>query len=344
MIFFSIVSGICAIEDVAMLSNIGATVVGRFFLIDLSIVAVTFLIGEIFFPVMTIADKNVVGVGQIIDLLLSIIPTNILEAFLKGKVLQVTIMAFVVGISIIKIGNRIANVKNLVTELNYLIFKIVRLIFSAIPVVIFLCVLKTLLTSSLSDFLKVWKIIVSELIIYAIIILLMVILLYVKTKVSIPDFLKKIAPAAMISLATASSVASLPKSLEIAKEKLNIEEKFCDFWIPLSLVLFSPSKLIQLTIAGFYVMSVTGESFSAFDALIIAFIAIQLSFATPNATGGIAASFSILLTELELPLEFIGMLMIVEVLTSNLFTALNMVIRQSELMTVAHKMNFIRSN
>lgn len=344
MIFFSIVSGICAIEDVAMLSNIGTTVVERFFLIDLSIVAVTFLIGEIFFPVMAIAGKNVVEVEPIIHLLLSIIPTNILEAFSKGKVLQVTIMAFAVGICIIKIGNRIADVKNLVTELNYLIFKVVRLVFSTIPVVIFLCVLKTLLTSSLSDFLKVWKIIVAELIIYAIIILLMMILLYVKTKVSLPDFLKKIAPAAMISLATGSSIASLPKSLEISKERLNIEEKFCDFWIPLSLVLFSPSKLIQLTMAGFYVMSVTGESFSAFDALIIAFIAIQLSFATPNATGGIAASFSILLTELELPLEFIGTLMIADILTGNFFTGLNVLVRQCELMTVAHKMNFIRSN
>lgn len=344
MIFFSIVSGICAIEDVAMLSNIGATVVGRFFLIDLSIVAVTFLIGEIFFPVMTIEDKNVVGIGQIMDLLLSIIPTNILEAFLNGKVLQVTIMAFAVGFCIIKIGNRIANVKSLVTELNYLIFKIVELVFSSIPVVIFLCVLKTLLTSSLSDFLKVWKIIVAELIIYAIIILLMMILLYVKTKVSLPDFLKKILPAAMISLATGSSIASLPKSLEISKESLNIEEKFCDFWIPLSLVLFSPSKLIQLTMASFYVMSVTGKELSAFEALVITFVAIQLSFSSPNAAGGIAASFSLLLTQLGLPLEFIGSLMIADILTGNLFTGLNVLVRQCELMTVAHKMNFIRSN
>lgn len=344
MIFFSIVAGICAIEDVSMLNNIGTTVVGRFFLIDVFIVAVTFLISGIFFPVMTILDKNFVEVGQIVDLLLSIIPTNILEAFLKGKVLQVTVMAFAVGICIIKIGNRIANVKTLVTELNYLVFKIVSLIFSAIPLVIFLCVLKTLLTSSFADFLKVWKIIVAELIVYAIVILLVVIRLYLKTKVSIPDFLKKISPAAIISLTTSSSVASLPKNLEISKSELNIEEKFCDFWIPLSLVLFSPSKLIQLTMAGFYVMSVTGESLSVFEMLIIAFLSIQLSFASPNAAGGIVASFTLLLTELGLPLEHVGTLMIADVMTGNLFTGLNVLIRQCELMTVSHKMDFIKSD
>lgn len=344
MIFFSIVAGICAIEDVTMLSNIGSTVVGRFFLIDVLIVAVTFLISSFFFPVMTLADKNVVDVSQIAELLLSIIPTNILEAFLKGKVLQVTIIAFAVGICIIKIGSRISNVKAFVAELNLLMFKIVEMVFSTIPLVIFLCVSKAILSSSLADFLKVWKIIVAGLIVYAIIILFMLIRLYIRTKVSIPDFLKKISPATIISLTTGSSVASLPKTLETAKENLRIEEKFCNFWIPLSLVLFSPSKLIQLSMAGFYVMSVTGEDLSAFEAFIIAFLSIQLSFASPNAAGGIVASFTLLLTELGLPLEHVGTLMIADVITGNLFTGLNVLVRQCELMTVAHKMNFIRSN
>lgn len=344
MIFFSIVAGICAIEDVTMLSNIGTTVVGRFFLIDVLIVAVTFLISSFFFPVMTLADKNVAEVGQIAELLLSIIPTNILEAFLKGKVLQVTIIAFAVGICIIKIGSRISNVKAFVAELNLLMFKIVEMVFSTIPLVIFLCVSKAILSSSLADFLKVWKIIVAGLIVYAIIILFMLIRLYIRTKVSIPDFLKKISPATIISLTTGSSVASLPKTLETAKENLRIEEKFCNFWIPLSLVLFSPSKLIQLSMAGFYVMSVTGEDLSAFEAFIIAFLSIQLSFASPNAAGGIVASFTLLLTELGLPLEHVGTLMIADVITGNLFTGLNVLVRQCELMTVAHKMNFIRSN
>ena len=197
-----------------------------------------------FFPVMSIVDKNVVDVSQVTEIFLSIIPTNIFEAFLKGKVLQVTIMAFVVGICVIKIGNRLSNVKNLLTEINLLIFKIVELVFSTIPFIIFLCVLKAVLMSSSSDFIKVWKIIVAELVIYAIIILLMLIILYIKTKVSLSDFLKEISPIAIISLTAGSSMASLPKSLEISKEKLRIEEKFCNFWIPLSLVLFSPSKII----------------------------------------------------------------------------------------------------
>ena len=288
-----------------------------------------------------LTDKNAVDLGELSMMLLSFVPTNILEAFLKGNVLQVTVMAFVVGICIIKIGGRISNVKNLVAELNLLMFNVVEAVFSMIPLIIFLCIFKTLLTTDLTDFFKVWEIIAAELIVYAIIIVFMLLRLVLKTKTSAADFLKKISPAAIISLTTGSSVASLPKSLKISKESLHIEEKFCNFWIPLSLVLFSPSKLIQLSVAGFYVVAVSGETLSVTELLVLAFLAIQLSFASPNAAGGIVATFTLLLTGMKLPLEYVGTLMIADVLTGNLFTGLNVLVRQCELMTIAHKMKFL---
>lgn len=147
----------------------------------------------------------------------------------------------------------------------------------------------------------------------------------------------------LIAFTTGSSSATLPKSLEISKERLNIDEKLCNFWVPLSLVLFSPSKLIQLTMAGFYVVTVSGSTISAMEFIMIVFLAIQLSIATPNAGGGIMASFSILLTELGLPTEYIGSLMLADVITGNLFTALNSFVRESELALVAHKLNLIKT-
>ena len=209
---------------------------------------------------------------------------------------------------------------------------------------IFLCVFKTLATNTLADFLKVWKLVAAELFVYAAIILLMMIWLVLKTKTNAADFLRKIFPAFIVSFTTGSSAASLPQSLEISKKNLRIDEKLCNFWIPLSLVLFSPSKLIQLTMAGVYVTVAAGDTMSISELIILVFLAVQLSFASPNAAGGIAASFTLLLTEFGLPTEFIGSLMIADVLTGNLFTGLNVLVRQSELMTVAHKMSMIKNS
>ena len=344
MMFISIVAGISAIEDSAMLSNIGATVLGRFFIIDLFIIALTIFVSRIFFPteIISSADGSF-DANEFVELLLSIIPTNILEAFLEGNALQVTVLAFLVGICITNLESRLPNVKIFVVELNILVFKILETVFKVIPLVIFLCVFKTLATSTLADFLKVWKLVAAEILVYAAIILLMMIWLVLKTKTNAADFLRKIFPVFLVSFTTGSSAASLPQSLEISKKNLQIDEKLCNFWIPLSLVLFSPSKLIQLTMAGVYVTVATGNDISILSLFILAFLAVQLSFASPNAAGGIAASFTLLLTQLDLPEEFIGSLMIADVLTGNLFTGLNVLVRQCELMTVAHKMNFVKN-
>ena len=243
-----------------------------------------------------------------------------------------------------KLGSRIPSVKIFVAELNILVFKILETVFKVIPLVIFLCVFKTLATNTLADFLKVWKLVAAELFVYAAIILLMMIWLVLKTKTNAADFLRKIFPAFIVSFTTGSSAASLPQSLEISKKNLRIDEKLCNFWIPLSLVLFSPSKLIQLTMAGVYVTVAAGDTMSISELIILVFLAVQLSFASPNAAGGIAASFTLLLTEFGLPTEFIGSLMIADVLTGNLFTGLNVLVRQSELMTVAHKMSMIKNS
>ena len=343
MMFTSIVAGISAIEDSTMLGNIGATVLGRFFVIDVCIVALTIFAGQIFFQTEIIsADDGKFDASEIVSLLLAIVPTNILEAFLQGNALQVTVLAFLVGICITNLGGRIPNVKIFVNELNALVFKILQTVFKVIPLIIFLCVFKTLATSSFADFLKVWQLVVAELVVYATLILSMLIFLALKTKTQPADFLRKIFPAFLVAFTTGSSSVALPQSLEVSKENLRVDEKLCNFWIPLALVLFSPSKLIQLTMAGFYVSVAAGDGISITELLIISFLAIQLSFASPNAAGGIAAAFSILLTQLELPMEFIGALMIADVLTGNLFTALNILVRESEPVFVAHKMNFIK--
>lgn len=343
MMFFSIVSSICAIEDSTMLSNIGLTVVGRIFFLISSILFVAVLVSSMFFPIFSIDGDTSINVGKVIVLLLSIIPTNILAAFSESNVLQVAVLAFLTGICITTVGNRISNVKTIVTELNILVFNVISVVFSIIPMTIFLCIFKTLSMNKFSEFLIVWKLATAELIVCAIVSAAMLIHQSIKTGVNIFDFIKKISPAVAIALTTGSSFAAFPKNLEIAKKVFRIEEKFCSFWLPIALVLFCPSILIEMVASTFYATNSYGSTISIMQLIVIIFLAIQLSIATPKVGGGIAASFSILLTQLGLPLEMIGSLMIVNVVMDNIFSALNVVIHDCELTVVSRKLGFIES-
>ena len=342
MMFFSIVASICAIDDSTTLGNIGSTVTVRFFIIDLLIIAITMAVSEMFFPIMSISGESSIDIKEIIDLLLSIVPTNILEAFSKANILQVTVMAFLTGICIIMLGNRVSNLKNMFIDLNALIFKIMEIVLKIIPLTIFLCILKTLSTSDFADFIVVWRIVLAILIVYTVFAIVMLIRLSIKSKMNISDFLKKISSVFIIALTTASSIATLPKNLEVSKEKLHIEEKFSKFWFPLAVALFSPHFVIQMTVSAFYVMQVSGNTISIMQLLIIAFLAIQISIAAPKVAGGSAIGFGILLTQLELPMELIGTLMIANVLLDNVCTALTILTLDCELYSVAYKLNFIK--
>ena len=344
MMFFSIVSSICAIEGGTTLSNIGFTVIGRLFLLSLMIIAFTMAISEIFFPVIAVSGESSIEIGKIIELLLSIIPTNIIAAFSEANILQVTILASLTGICITIIGNQIPNAKNFFIEMNKLIFKIMELVLKVIPLIIFLCIFKTLSTTSFSDFLIVWKILVVNYITAAIVAIFMLIRLQIKSKMSISQFLKKMYPVFIIALTTGSSIAVLPKTLEAAKNELHIEEKFSMFCVPLAVALFSPHFMIVIVVATFYATAVSGGTLSLMQLLIVAFLAIQIVIALPKIAGAMAIGYGILLAQLDLPLEFIGTLMIADVMIDNAFTVLTSLTHNCELVSVAHKLNFIKTN
>ncbi len=342
MVFFSIVSSICAVESTSTLSNVAVPVIRRLFSLDLFVVSLTIFISLMFFPVLSIeAVGSLPDFSKISELFLALVPTTFFDAFDNRNIPQVTILAFLVGICITTIGNDIPTIKTIAIEINSLIFKIMKLVFGTIPLLIFLCILKTLWTSSAAQIFSVWKILLVDSLVLVVITLIMLIRLRLETSMNIADFFKKILPAFVVSLTTGSSSAALPKCLEVSKENLRIDEKFCNFAMPLLLMLFSPAKIVQLTVSVFYVASVTNGHIAAAELFIIAFLAIQMSISTPSVVGGIAASFSIMLSQMELPLEYIGSLVIVDVMTYNLFTALNFIVRECELTAAADKMNFL---
>ncbi len=341
MVFFAVISSICAIEDSTMLGNIGLTVIGRLFFLNVLIIFLTIFVGGVFFPLNFVENGDSFAISKVVELFLSIVPTNILAAFLDGNILQVTVLAFLIGICITLTGNHTINLKSIVIELNELVFKVTDKVFSIIPLTIFLCIFQTLAESDFSEFFVVWKLVAASIITYAAIILLMLIRIKFKIKLGITDFFKRIFPAFIIAFTTINGGAALPKIIEVSRDNLRIDEKFCNFWAPLAFVMFCPSELIALTLCAIYGISAAAGSFSLIDSFIIIFLAIQLSIATPDGAGGIAAAYGIILTQFGLPLEIIGALMITDVIIDNLFTGLDIVAHECELFLVSHNMGFI---
>lgn len=343
LIFISIVASICAIEDVAMLNNVGSKILKRFFVTMFFIAFLSIFVCSLFFPVVNFEfgekflSNNLFELQQLFNLILSIIPQDIFQAFIDKNILQVMTLAFVTGICIIILGEKATDFKNLIISLKYILFKMVSIVFKLIPLIISLFIFKTILIYSASEILIVWKLIAVKYILFTSITFVMLLKISFKYDVKILDFLKKIYPACVISFKTASGVASLQKNLEVCKKNLKIEENLCDFYIPLSHTL-CPTTLVTGIVANiFFSAYFSGNTISIAQLIIIAFLAVQFAISAVGGNGGMVATMTLLLTQMEFSVDSIGAITVSDIFVINFSILSALIIRDCDLFDCSHK-------
>lgn len=339
-IFVSVVAGICVMDDVTTLNEIGLKVIKRFLAVTLFVTIIFGGVSQIFFPVIDLNGESSFDLSQLITLLLQIIPTNLFTPFTEGKVLQIVLIAIFVSVCILILGNVVPNVKNFINECDKILFKMMNIVSNVIFVTIFLSIFKIILTSDIDDIIASWQIIAVNYIGLTIVCSLMLISLSIKYKLNIANFLKTISKVLAISFSTASNTSAMSTNIEVLKNDLKINSKLCDFWIPLSHSMFSPSAAGGLLLSVFFCSYVADVTLSPVNLLIAIFLSIQLSIATPPVPGGIMAIYAILLTQLNIPSEGIGLLIMANVFVVNFSSGMSMLIRDCELMDFSHQVNF----
>ena len=126
-------------------------------------------------------------------------------------------------------------------------------------------------------------------------------------------------------------------NFDVCKKNMKIDPNLCDFWIPLSHTLFSPGTVNTLVTCAFMGAAFSNATITVSELLIIAFLAIQLSIVSPKVYGGAIATFTMMLTQLGLSTDVIGMLMVADVFTINLSSLFGMVARNCELYDLSHQ-------
>jgi hypothetical protein len=118
-IFISIASSICVMEDLTTLNSLGIKVIARFILLMFLFAVMAIGISEVFFPVLSIGGyKDSFDFATILNLFLSAVPKNIITPFAEGNVLQVVILAFLIGAAVVSLSERVIDLKNLLMNQN----------------------------------------------------------------------------------------------------------------------------------------------------------------------------------------------------------------------------------
>ena len=344
LVFISIVSSVCGIEDVGMLNNLGTKVLKRFAKLLLTTLILTIPICLFFFPVLNFNFSGQVltdsseEIKQIFNLILSIIPQNIIAPFYEGKILQIAVLALITGICVTILGGRVREFRNLIIELKEIIFEVVNIIMKIIPLIIFLSIFKTVVEYSFAEILNFWKIIAAEYIAFLTITVLMLLKISIKHKIKISDFLEKLHPVLLIIFTTGSGSAAMPKNIELCKNELKISAVLCDFYIPISHALCPIAYMIGILACTFFTTEFLGLQISIAQLFIIAFLSVQFAISSVGSSNGMIAIMSLLLTQLGMPLDSIGIISATDIFVVNISGVITLIIRDCDLLNFSQKL------
>ncbi len=320
LVFASLVTGTAAMNDVKKLGRIGIKTLA-FFMGTTAIGIIAAIVGaNILKPGAGIVLENVQKAQYVaketdsfVKVLLNIIPTNPIEALVKGEMLQVIFFAVMTGFVITILGEKAKRLQGIFEEVNSLMLKMVSLIMELAPLGIFGLIGKTFITlgwaamKPLASFIIVTYILLlfHGLVVYQI-------LLRIYAKESPIAFLKKILGPMTLAFSTSSSAACIPLSLKTLKEEFNVEEKVSSFTIPLGATINRDGTAIMQGVATVFIAQLFNIHLTTNDYFMVVLTSVLASIGTAGVPGVGTIMLSMVLSQVGLPLEGIGMILAVD--------------------------------
>lgn len=334
LLSLSLISGVTALGNTATFKTTGARAIRRIMLWVVAMFVVSVAVCGLFYGIGGEGTASFDG-NELFELLLAAIPSNLFAPFLENNALQITVVSLFVGVCLLALEGRSDRIRELIGELNSLVFKMMFLFSKALPVLVGFSVFKALMTTDISQLSTIGDLLLTNYIVTFIFSLAIPLWIYMRLKVSPIHFVKKCWPALFIAFTTGSSTTAMAENFRVCEKNLGVKKRVVDFWLPLGQVMFAPSVVIPLTTGMFVIANMEGQSFSWSRILVLFILVFQLSMASPKVPGGIAATFAILLGQLGLSLDSVGVLMAANVFILNYATAFGILVRDAEICAFA---------
>jgi Na+/H+-dicarboxylate symporter len=149
------------------------------------------------------------------------------------------------------------------------------------------------------------------------------VLLYVMTRYNPLIFMKKMRDAQAFAFSTASSNATIPITLRSVTERLGVRNSVASFTVPLGATINMDGTAIMQGVATVFIANVYGIELGVIGYLTVIGMAVLASIGTAGVPGVGLIMLAMVLSQVGLPLEGIGIIMGVDRLLDMCRTAVN---------------------
>lgn len=320
MIFLSVTWGICCIGDVASFGRIGRRMITKLilFTVILGIIAGAAVVP--FFP-LAAGGGQAFDPSELMDMVLDIVPANFFTPFTEGNPLQIIFVAVLIGIALLLLGEKVSVAASFVEQSNYVVQLIMEAVSSLVPVFVFGSVFRMFLEGGFQLLVKSYKLLPVIVLGTAVMMACSLALVCLRWKVGPMTVLKKTMPTFLIGLTTASSVAAFPTNQECCEKRLGIHEKITRFGIPLGQVIYMPGAVVMFLVASLCMAEIYGVAITPAWLLTALFISVMLAIAAPPVPGSSLTCYTLLFTQLGIPMEAVAIITALNVILEFIATS-----------------------
>ncbi|WP_419824101.1 dicarboxylate/amino acid:cation symporter [Anoxybacterium hadale] len=341
MIFLSICTGILGIGNVATLGRIGKKFLLRFLSLTFVVAALTVAATVWMFPLYSGGTSDSGEFQAIFNLVLQMIPTNLVSPFLAGNALQLILLGLCLGVALLVLGDRAEMLSSVVRQADEMISLLMSGINRLIPLFVFLTFFNLFVTSDASKLGGAVQILILTAVLCLVMALIFTTAACMRCSVSMTTLLRKTMPIFLVAFSTSSSAASFPLRLEICENRLGVAGQAARFSVSLAQTLFKPTGCIFYSVSALCVAAAYGVSITPLWLVLCVLVSGILTIATPPVAGGTKMAYSALFLQLGIPAEGLVLVLAAEPILDFLLTAVNSHVQVMQIILTADNLDLL---
>ncbi|MGV7206783.1 dicarboxylate/amino acid:cation symporter [Oxalobacteraceae bacterium A2-2] len=297
VIFCTVVSGIAGMQDVKKIGRVGGKALLYFEVISTFALVIGLFVANLVRPGdgfnATAATLDAKSIEQYTtkahaqtttDFLMNIIPNTVVDAFAKGDILQVLLIAVLFGFSMSLLGERARPLVKLIDEASAAIFGVVGIIMKVAPIGAFGAMAFTIGKYGIKSLLPLATLMGCFYATCAIFVIVVLGTVAKLTGFSIGRFILYIKEELLIVLGTSSSESALP-SLMTKLERLGCSKSVVGLVVPTGYSFNLDGTNIYMTMAALFVAQATNTELTLLQELTILGVAMLTSKGASGITG-----------------------------------------------------------
>jgi len=335
LIFFSLVSGIISMTNAEAFKRIGTKAVFSFLMTGAFAVCIGLAFGTLFHPGegvdLSMLKAHVSGSSaapaaqefSLVQLIVNMVPTNIVKAMADDQILQVVVFAIFVGITLNKLGDKTQALNELFKQAALLVFKLIEIIIRFSPYGVFALTSWVVGTQGVDILIALLKLVATVVgALFTQYILFGVMIIFFGRMSPMPFYRKMVEPQ-LLAFSTSSSKATLSTAMRVVNERIGVSKSSTSFVLPLGASINMDGTAIYLGICALFFSQAYNIPIDFHHYLVLVLTATLGSIGAAGIPGGSLIMMGMVLTSVGLPLEGIALIAGVDRILDMLRTTVN---------------------